>query len=80
MRHDEAARWRLCLSLCLALISAADAAKPNVLLIMSDDLAASRAQWELLYLDAVDHATPKAAVEAVVDVVRGRRSRSGTGA
>jgi len=44
------------------------------------DLRSSRVGWELLYLDSTDHASPTAAVEAVVDVVRLRRQLFAPGA
>jgi hypothetical protein len=37
------------------------------------DLAAARVGWELLYLDATDHRSPEAALDAVLEVVRLRR-------
>jgi len=38
------------------------------------DLAASRLGWELVYLDEADFASPNDAIEALLDVVRGRRA------
>ncbi len=43
------------------------------------DLAAARMGWELVYLDATDHASPDAAIEAVVDVVKSRQRLFGLG-